>query len=74
VVKQCRSDDDSLGQKIVIKRQIQQLDLQDKLVILIFYLTNAKNKDLLEILGSTAETLIRLFVVVDISRKRISRN
>jgi len=39
VVKQCRSDDDSLGEKIVIKPQIQPLDLRGELIILILYLT-----------------------------------
>ena len=38
VVKQCRSDDNSLGENIVIKPHLEPLDLQGELISIDFYL------------------------------------
>ena len=36
VVKQCRSDDNSLGENIVIKPHLESLDLQGELSSIVF--------------------------------------
>ena len=60
LVKQYRSDDNSLDEKIVIKPHLQPLDLQGELIILIFvFNTMLRTKIcIFKILGLTAEILI----------------
>ena len=43
VLKQSRSDDNSLGENIVIKPHLESLDLQGELISFDFTLSDAKN-------------------------------
>ena len=68
LVKHCRSDDNSLGEKIWLKPHLKSQDLQGEVITLIFLFNRMLRTKICSEFWVRKQRLIRLFVVVDTLR------
>ena len=74
LVKHCRSDDNSLGEKIWLKPHLKSQDLQGEVITLTFLFNRMLRTKICSEFWVRKQRLIRLFVVVDTLRERLYRN